>query len=111
MKTAATGQNSLTVFRVFLAEIKRIGVQILIQSSVHVRYSVLEMSPVVRPPSELAKALGQLSLALDRARDLKTELDVFESEVRNFQFLRIQTGEVPEKTLLYPTEPADHPAL
>jgi len=64
----------------------------------------------VRPPSELAKALGQLSLALDRARDLKTELDAFESEVRNFQFLRIQIGEVPEKGLSPSVELAD-PAL
>jgi hypothetical protein len=65
------------------------------------------MRPVVRPPSELAKAMGQLSLALDRARDLKTELDAFESEVRNFQFLRIQTEEVPEKSLSLSAEPTD----
>ena len=66
------------------------------------------MRPIVRHPSELAKALGQLSLALDRARDLKTELDAFESEVRSFQFLRIQTREVPEKGLSPSAEPADH---
>ena len=54
------------------------------------------MKRVPPPRSGLVEAMRTLNETLDRAEELKNELEAFEIELSNFRFLKIETAERPQ---------------
>ena len=59
-------------------------------------FLLFEMKRVPPPRRELVEAMRAVNVALDRAEQLKNELEAFEIELSNFRFLRIETAERPQ---------------